>query len=50
MTDPEPLDRERAEAARRRRNVALALALLGFVAVVFIVTIIKLGAGAVPHP
>jgi hypothetical protein len=50
MTDPEPVDRERALQARRRRNVALGLALIGFVVLVFIVTIVRLGANAGPHP
>ena len=33
-----------AAKARRRRNVAIALALVGFIVLVFLVTIIRLGA------
>lgn len=36
-----PLDDD-AKAARSRRNIALALALAAFVALVFVVTIVKL--------
>lgn len=36
-----PLD-EAAKAARNRRNIAMALALAAFVALVFVVTIVKL--------
>jgi len=38
MTDDE------FKAARKRRNVALALALTAFVVLVFVITIVKLGA------
>jgi t-SNARE complex subunit (syntaxin) len=41
---------DEARKARSRRNIALALALVAFVVLVFIVTIIKLSGGAVPHP
>ena len=48
---PEPVRLSpEAKKARDRRNVALALALVAFVVLVFIVTIIKLSGGAVPHP
>lgn len=34
-----------AERARRKRNVMLALAILGFVVLVFVVTIVRIRAG-----
>ena len=36
-------------AARRRRNLAIALALAAFVAIVFVVTMIRLGEGGDPR-
>lgn len=51
MTLPDPFaGQPDARRARQRRNVALALALVGFVALIFAVTVARLGAGAVPHP
>ncbi|MHB8529277.1 MAG: hypothetical protein ACYC8V_07170 [Caulobacteraceae bacterium] len=41
MSDPKHEDRA-AATARRGRNIALAVALFAFVAVVFVVTIVKL--------
>ena len=41
MSDPRANDRD-AASARRGRNVLLAVALFGFVVVVFVVTIVKL--------
>lgn len=35
---------EHAKRARSRRNIAMALALVAFVVLVFVVTIVKLGA------
>ncbi|MGH6993893.1 MAG: hypothetical protein ACRED8_06280 [Caulobacteraceae bacterium] len=43
MSDPMGEDRA-ASKARRARNIAIAIALFAFVAVVFAVTIVKLGA------
>jgi hypothetical protein len=36
--------------ARRARSVAIALALGAFVAVIFLVTLVKLGSGVPPRP
>lgn len=36
-----------AERARKKRNVMLALAILGFVALVFVVTIVRIRAGII---
>lgn len=40
-----PLDDD-AKAARSRRNIAMALALVAFVVLVFVVTIVKLSGNA----
>lgn len=49
MSDPQ---RETPDAlkARRMRNIVLALALLAFVALVFMVTLVKLGANVLDRP
>ena len=47
MTDPKHED-EAATRARRGRNILLASALLGFVIVVFLITIAKISGNA-PH-
>jgi len=51
---PEPVERPRYDAdafrkARAGRNVALGLGLVAFVVVVFIVTVIRMGANVAPH-
>lgn len=55
MSAPGPLPEparlsDEARKARSRRNLAIALALGAFVVLVFVITIIRLGGGAVPHP
>ncbi len=45
MSDPRT-EGETAAKARRGRNVALGLALAAFVVIIFIVTIVRLGANA----
>jgi t-SNARE complex subunit (syntaxin) len=49
MSDPsrEAVDFARA---RRGRNIALALGLVAFVIIVFVVTIVKLGASVIDRP
>lgn len=49
MSLPDPLTDPEARKARARRNLALGAALIGFVVLVFIVTIVRLGAN-VAHP
>ena len=49
MSAPDP-DREEALKAQKRRNLAIGLALGLFVILLFIVTIVRLGGGAIPHP
>ncbi|MDO9222572.1 MAG: hypothetical protein Q7U20_02555 [Caulobacter sp.] len=51
---PEPVERPRYDAdafrkARAGRNVALGLGLVAFVIIVFVVTVIRMGANATPH-
>lgn len=42
---------DQAAKARRGRSLAIALGLLAFVAIVFIITIVKIGGNvALPHP
>jgi hypothetical protein len=44
MTTPNPFhESDEAAKARRRRSIAIALALVGFVILVFIVTITRIG-------
>ncbi|MBL8549215.1 MAG: hypothetical protein JNJ73_04475 [Hyphomonadaceae bacterium] len=49
MTDFVRLTPEQ-ERARKRRNLMLALALVGFIALVFIITLAKLKAGVLVRP
>ncbi len=47
MSAPDPLGQER-NRRRRGRNLALFFALLAFVALVYAITIVKIGAGYGP--
>jgi len=52
LSEPEiptkaPVDRAAFEKARRGRNLALALGLVAFVVIVFVVTLIKMGGSVV---
>lgn len=49
MTD-HPVNREEAEGRRRKRSIALGLALGALVLVFYIVTIIKMGPGVMDRP
>ena len=40
-----PEEQERLKKARRGRNIALALVLLGFVALFYAITIVRIGGG-----
>lgn len=51
---PEPIERpvydvEAFRKARAGRNIALGVGLLAFVVIVFVVTVIRMGANAAPH-
>jgi t-SNARE complex subunit (syntaxin) len=51
MTSSDPYNEgPEAAAARRRRNVFLALALVAFVVIVFVVTLVHLGGAGVSRP
>ena len=51
MSLPDPLQDPEARKARSRRNLAIGAALLAFVVLVFIVTIVRLGGNVVAtHP
>lgn len=46
-----PVDKEAAKKARNGRNIAIGLGLAAFVVLVFVVTLVRLGANvAHPHP
>jgi hypothetical protein len=47
---PTPVDRAAFEKAQRGRNVALALGLVVFVVIVFVVTVIKMGGNVASRP
>lgn len=50
MSDPWN-EGEQAAKARRGRSLAIALGLLAFVALVFIITLVKIGGNvSLPHP
>ncbi|MFI4975936.1 MAG: hypothetical protein ACHP84_15450 [Caulobacterales bacterium] len=49
MSDPN-LEGEAFRKARRGRNIALALGLAAFVVLVFVITIVRLGANAAIAP
>jgi len=46
-TPPQPVDRAAFEKARRGRNIALALGLVAFIVIVFVVTVIRMGGSVV---
>ena len=49
-TDEQPkYDVEAFRKARNGRNIALGLGLVAFVIIVFVVTVIRMGANAAPH-
>jgi hypothetical protein len=48
VSDPNGED-DAAARARRGRNILLAFALLGFVAVIFLITIAKISGNGAPH-
>ena len=45
----QPVDKDAAQKARNGRNIALGLGLVAFVVMVFVVTLVRLGAN-VAHP
>jgi t-SNARE complex subunit (syntaxin) len=49
MSDPGRED-EAARKARRGRNIAIALGLVAFVILVYIVTVVRMGASVIDRP
>jgi len=49
MSDPTPLDDAEVKA-RRGRNIALALGLILFVILIFVVTLVRLGGSVAQRP
>jgi hypothetical protein len=49
MSDPAG-QKDREDRARRGRNIALALGLVLFVILIFVVTLVRLGANVVDRP
>lgn len=45
MTEPQRLDDKELASRRRRRNIALALALAAFAVIFYVLTLAKLGPG-----
>lgn len=53
MSEPDPRDLKPADPqnrARRGRNIALALGLVAFAILVFLVTVVRLGANVLDRP
>ncbi len=46
----QPVNNDEAKKARAGRNVALALGLVAFVVLVFVVTLVRLSGNVHPHP
>ena len=45
-----PAEREAAKAAQRKRNIAIALGLVGFIILVYVVTVLKMGGAVANRP
>jgi hypothetical protein len=45
-----PAEREAAKAAQRKRNIAIALGLVGFIILVYVVTVLKMGGAIANRP
>jgi hypothetical protein len=50
MTTPAKPQPTEAEKARAKRNLTLALLLIGFVVLIFVVTLVRLKAGVLDRP
>jgi hypothetical protein len=48
VSDPKS-EGEAARRARRGRNIAIAVGLLAFVVLVFVITLVRLGGNVAPH-
>jgi hypothetical protein len=45
-----PAELEAAKAARNKRNIAIALGLVGFIILVYVVTVLKMGGAVASRP
>ncbi|WGM37921.1 hypothetical protein [Caulobacter sp. NIBR1757] len=45
-----PAERDAARAAQRKRNIAIALGLVGFIILVYVVTVLKMGGAVANRP
>ena len=45
-----PAEREAARVARNKRNIAIALGLVGFIILVYVVTVLKMGGAVANRP
>lgn len=45
-----PVEDEAAAKARRGRNIAIALGLVAFVIIVYVVTVVRMGANVIDRP
>ena len=45
-----PAERDAARAAQRKRNIAIALGLVGFIILVYVVTVLKMGGAIANRP
>lgn len=45
-----PAEEEAARAAQRKRNIAIALGLVGFIILVYLVTVLKMGGAVANRP
>lgn len=47
---PAPVDREAARRAQRNRNLMLALSLVAFIVIVYLVTVLRMGGHVAQRP
>ena len=45
-----PVERDAALAAQRKRNIAIAVGLVGFIILVYVVTVLKMGGAIANRP
>lgn len=45
-----PAEQEAARVARNKRNIAIALGLVGFIILVYVVTVLKMGGAVASRP
>lgn len=45
-----PAEQAAAKAAQRKRNIAIALGLVGFIILVYVVTVLKMGGAVANRP